>query len=443
MLILRTGLPGASKTLNTLNEICSDSANSGRPIFYNNIKLLMLDFSVCESFAGYFYGVYLPALDDDKKRLYQKTLLRIHAENELASTNVFPHLEQRFDAWLESSGHIDLWLIWVRRCYPASRLTELEDYLKLADTYSFSELGRFCLDWRHFDTPTGWYLLERNSVIVIDECQQWFPPRPPGSKAPKHCSEFETHRHKGYDVHLITQDAKLLDSHVRRLTGRHVHYFNPFSSNRVTRYEADKVFDPEDYHSKQKTQSRIMKRSTAFYGVYWSADVHTHKFRLPKKALLIIPIIILLPLLVWVTLSGVLISSPELHVTDSSHGPIPVSSNRSSGSILPASALSAVHHPLSDTCERITYAARIRVNSPRRAQTQHLFQCENGTYRYVSHRDTSPDDETLSYQSQPPGDWDAWILEPSYLARLGYSVNYDDGFMTLSYGEMVFVFPGI
>ena len=55
-----------------------------------------------------------------------------------------------------------------------------------------------------------------------------------------------------------------MDNHVRRLTGCHVHYFNPFKSSRVTRYQADKVFDQEDYFQKKNTISSIIKRDKAF-----------------------------------------------------------------------------------------------------------------------------------------------------------------------------------
>ena len=80
-----------------------------------------------------------------------------------------------------------------------------------------------------------------------------------------------------------------MDNHVRRLTGCHVHYFNPFKSSRVTRYQADKVFDQDDYFQKKNTISSIIKRDKNFYGLYWSADAHTHKLVIPTKLLLVLP----------------------------------------------------------------------------------------------------------------------------------------------------------
>ena len=172
------------------------------------------------------------------------------------------------------------------------------------DQITIESLKQFKLDWRYFDEPALWFELPRNSIIIIDECQQTFPVRPVGAKVPRHCSEFETHRHKGWDIHLVTQDAKLMDNHVRRLTGCHVHYFNPFKSSRVTRYQADKVFDQDDYFQKKNTISSIIKRDKNFYGLYWSADAHTHKLVIPTKLLLVLPVPFLIAFLVWYLVSG-------------------------------------------------------------------------------------------------------------------------------------------
>ena len=306
MLYLRTGLPGASKTLNTLKEICHSKTTPYREIYYNNIKLLMLDFDVCSSFSGWFYGVYFPSIDKNLKKPIQQRLLKIHAEGELATLDTFSHLRHIFDAWLVDNGFISLWLYWVNRCYPKSALKQLEFFLDSAekDQITIESLKQFKLDWRYFDEPALWFELPRNSIIIIDECQQTFPVRPVGAKVPRHCSEFETHRHKGWDIHLVTQDAKLMDNHVRRLTGCHVHYFNPFKSSRVTRYQADKVFDQDDYFQKKNTISSIIKRDKNFYGLYWSADAHTHKLVIPTKLLLVLPVPFLIAFLVWYLVSG-------------------------------------------------------------------------------------------------------------------------------------------
>ena len=68
----------------------------------------------------------------------------------------------------------------------------------------------------HKWAPTG-------AILVIDECQRVFRPRPSGSKVPDFVAELETHRHKGIDIFLLTQHPRLIDSNVRALVGHHCH----------------------------------------------------------------------------------------------------------------------------------------------------------------------------------------------------------------------------
>ncbi|AVO48119.1 zonular occludens toxin [Melaminivora suipulveris] len=71
------------------------------------------------------------------------------------------------------------------------------------------------LDWPK-EVPDG-------AVVVVDEVQRKWRPRGPGGKVPESVAALETHRHRGLDFILITQNPRLLDSNVRSLVGRHVH----------------------------------------------------------------------------------------------------------------------------------------------------------------------------------------------------------------------------
>lgn len=71
------------------------------------------------------------------------------------------------------------------------------------------------MEW-HTDVPDG-------SLIICDEIQRKWRPRGPGAKVPDCISALETHRHRGIDFILITQNVKLIDSNVRALVGRHLH----------------------------------------------------------------------------------------------------------------------------------------------------------------------------------------------------------------------------
>ncbi|WVA28241.1 hypothetical protein PCP40_33405 (plasmid) [Pseudomonas aeruginosa] len=55
---------------------------------------------------------------------------------------------------------------------------------------------------------------------MIDEAQRVFGND--GSRArPEKVTRFETHRHQGLDIHLITQHPSLLCTPVRKLVGKH------------------------------------------------------------------------------------------------------------------------------------------------------------------------------------------------------------------------------
>ena len=282
MIYLRTGMPGASKTLNSLADLISGNDGT-RPIYYTNIRLFMLDFAVCSTFSGWFYGLYFPQLKDktQKKKLI-KVMKRVHADDEFCELKDLPWLESLYEA----SNPLDVWLHWARKLYSKAQLRDLENYIENfpGTDVSFEHLERFNLHFTRFDNAREWYKLPKGSIILIDECQQFFPPRPVGAKVPEHISEFETHRHKGFDVHLVTQNAKLMDVNIRRLTGRHIHYFNPFGGERVTRYQAPKCLDTDNYFDLKESEKNFSKRPSKLYGCYYSAEIHTHKFRIPKFA---------------------------------------------------------------------------------------------------------------------------------------------------------------
>lgn len=61
------------------------------------------------------------------------------------------------------------------------------------------------------------------ALVVIDEVQRVWRPRAAGQAIPRDIAELETHRHRGLDFVVITQNPGLLHKNVRSLTGRHVH----------------------------------------------------------------------------------------------------------------------------------------------------------------------------------------------------------------------------
>lgn len=148
-----------------------------------------------------------------------------------------------------------------------------------------TDKGKEVLDWVELEEPTDWHKLPPGAITVIDECQRIFPIRKAGTTVPEHVSQFETHRHKGFDIFLITQHPNLLDSHVRRLVGRHVHLLRIFGAKAAQVLSWDGIRDnPNSASAKNEClDKRKFIYPKQVFAWYKSAEMHTHKFQLPKK----------------------------------------------------------------------------------------------------------------------------------------------------------------
>lgn len=137
------------------------------------------------------------------------------------------------------------------------------------------------------------FTFQTGALVVIDECQRVFPRRAVGKSVPDYIAAFETHRHKGLDFILITQHPRLLDSHVRSLVGRHVHFRQTWQGRH--KYEWAECQDPESTAARQlAARDRYVLPKRAFTR-YKSAEVHTkQKFKLPFYAYALIGGVVLL-----------------------------------------------------------------------------------------------------------------------------------------------------
>lgn len=132
--------------------------------------------------------------------------------------------------------------------------------------------------WVEFEDPNKWFELPDGSVIVVDESQQYFGND--GSRArPEKFSRFETHRHQGLDIHLITQHPSLLSPHVRKLVGKHINFIRPYGREKgIFRHEYEFCIDaPEKRHYFKQAQETKIALDPAYMGVYKSSTIHTHK----------------------------------------------------------------------------------------------------------------------------------------------------------------------
>ncbi len=139
--------------------------------------------------------------------------------------------------------------------------------------------------WYEFDDPEKWFELPHNSIIVIDEAQGWFGNRDPRHKPGDHLTAFETMRHSGFEVHLITQDPRFLDTHARRLANLHVHYWRVMKSRQLLRFSSEVVIERVEvmaaFKDADKTRLRI---DSKMFDKYTSSNADHHfKFQPSKK----------------------------------------------------------------------------------------------------------------------------------------------------------------
>ena len=122
------------------------------------------------------------------------------------------------------------------------------------------------------DIPSG-------ALVIVDEAQHLFPVRGAGTRIPGYVAWLNTHRHRGFDLVLITQHPTLIDSAVRKLAGKHQHYRRLFGGQRHMRYEWDYCSDRLGFKDATMRPAEFPKRAKS---AYLSAEIHTkQKFGVP------------------------------------------------------------------------------------------------------------------------------------------------------------------
>lgn len=127
-----------------------------------------------------------------------------------------------------------------------------------------------------------WQSYPDGSIFIYDECQEQFPPRHATAKVPDYIGGFQTHRHRGMDFYLVTQEPTLIDKAIRVLVGRHVHLYRPMGLKRSQVFEWPTVnSDPNPSHSSSSAKRNQFIFPKSLYSAYKSASSHTHTVNLP------------------------------------------------------------------------------------------------------------------------------------------------------------------
>lgn len=147
--------------------------------------------------------------------------------------------------------------------------------------------------------PKDWRTLPDGSFIVYDEAHQLFPATgKPGRADDPIINQMDEHRHRGFDMVMVTQWPSKIHHEVRQLIGHHEHLHRSMGLELSGLMTWDRVhLDPYDKASKGKASDETWTFPSDLYGVYESATLHTtaHKFKMPVKMrnfLLSIPFII-------------------------------------------------------------------------------------------------------------------------------------------------------
>lgn len=169
----------------------------------------------------------------------------------------------------------------------------LWDFLKNPD---YANRPKFATDIPDFDRAANgigdlddlanWQDLPDGSLVFCDESQRFLRPRS-SRQVPDWIGGFETHRHRGFDFIFITQHPSLIDTHVRRLVGRHHHFHKPFGIKNSIRYTWEYCQDNPCAFTFKDAIRKTIRTNLEVFKLYKSTTIDTHKTSLPWGKLLL------------------------------------------------------------------------------------------------------------------------------------------------------------
>lgn len=135
--------------------------------------------------------------------------------------------------------------------------------------------------------------LPEGAILIIDECQRYWRPRPNGSAVPAAIQAMETHRHKGNDIYLITQMPTKIDKAIRELVEAHKHFSkSPLGIRRMMQWS--RVGNPETKADVSQALITPYKLDKSCYDLYKSSVQH-NEAKEPKSIVrFLLPLFLLL-----------------------------------------------------------------------------------------------------------------------------------------------------
>lgn len=164
--------------------------------------------------------------------------------------------------------------------------------------------------WRQIDHPDKWLEVPNDSIIVVDELQDFWGMASSGARVPLPILELSKHGKRGIDFYFITQDPTLVHATPRKLCETHYHVVRAFGSENAMVHKFNRMqTDPEKVKGKAEKipwrypKDAFGKKDKAGNWItkpwYKSADVHNIKRQIPLKVWAIPGVLILAALAVW------------------------------------------------------------------------------------------------------------------------------------------------
>lgn len=276
MLFGFSGVMGTGKSLNAIKFIIENDDFAGRPVYYHGIRVVLLDYEVCDSFQGWLYGVYWEKNKDNSA--LNKKLEIIDKERRLATIEDFPYLAYEY----KQHDPMSLWLAWFKKLASPRRLELYQEALSVLDIkeedLTFQHIEQMNLSWKQFHDPTLIHELPSGCIVLVDEVQNIWPTRQSSKQVPPDVEHVATHRHNGQDLVYISQDFKDVDQFIRRRLQEYRHY-EFIGGDGLHEFFHIKAFDPDKPAEMAKTDKRKIKRDSRYYGVYLSSIKHTQNVK--------------------------------------------------------------------------------------------------------------------------------------------------------------------
>lgn len=168
--------------------------------------------------------------------------------------------------------------------------------------------------WTRLEHPDQWMTdVENDSIVIIDEVQDFWGNAGSGAKVPTPILELSKHGKRGIDFYMITQDPHLVHSTPKKLAHWHYHVIRSFGTQNAMVYKWRGVqADPEKV-KKKADQTIVFPYPKKVFGKkdkagnwihkpwYKSADVHNIKRQIPWKVVALPIMAVVVVAAVWGT----------------------------------------------------------------------------------------------------------------------------------------------